>query len=151
VRGVTARDAELAGLISAAVRDRLGLPFAPPTGTPRPVQRLEIAIDAMDIARVRPFWKAVMGYADEPDGGNGLIDPARQLATIWFQQMDEPRAQRNRIHFDLDVAHDEAPARIQAALDAGGVLVSDAEARAFWILADVEGNEICICTWQDRD
>ena len=65
--------------------------------------------------------------------------------------MDEPRPQRNRIHFDLDVAHDEAPGRIRAALDAGGVLVSDAEARAFWILADAEGNEICICTWQDRD
>lgn len=150
-RGVTARDTELAGLITAAVRDGLGLPFAAPAGTSRPVQMLEIAIDAMDIAAVRPFWKAVMGYVDEPGGGNGLVDPARQLPTIWFQQMDEPRPQRNRIHFDLDVAHDEAPVRLQAALDAGGVLVSDAEARAFWILADVEGNEICICTWQDRD
>ncbi|MFN2560037.1 MAG: VOC family protein [Jatrophihabitans sp.] len=151
VRGVSARDAELAGLITAAVSDGLGLRFAAPAGTPRPVQLLEIAIDAMDIDAVRQFWKAVTGYVDEPGGGNGLVDPARQLPTLWFQQMDEPRTQRNRIHFDLDVAHDEAPARIQAALDAGGVLVSDAEARAFWILADVEGNEICICTWQDRD
>jgi 4a-hydroxytetrahydrobiopterin dehydratase len=150
---VTERDVELAALITSAVRDGLGLPVAQPTGPHRPVQVLEIAIDAMDIAAVRPFWKAVMGYEDEPGGSaaGGLVDPARQLPTIWFQQMDEPRRQRNRIHFDLDVASDEAPARIQAALDAGGVLVSDAEARAFWILADVEGNEICICTWQDRD
>ncbi|MDT4912349.1 MAG: 4a-hydroxytetrahydrobiopterin dehydratase [Pseudonocardiales bacterium] len=150
---VTARDAELAVMITAAVQDGLGLAFAPPTGPARPVQLLEIAIDAMDIPAVRPFWKAVLGYEDEPGAGpaGGLVDPARQLPTIWFQQMDEPRLQRNRIHFDLDVAHDEAPARIQAALDAGGVLVSEAEARAFWILADGEGNEICICTWQDRD
>jgi 4a-hydroxytetrahydrobiopterin dehydratase len=150
---VTERDVELAGQITSAVHDGLGLAFAPPAGLRRPVQVLEIAIDAMDIAAVRPFWKAVMGYEDEPGGedGGGLIDPARQLPSIWFQQMDEPRRQRNRIHFDLDVASDEAPGRIQAALDAGGVLVSDAEARAFWILADVEGNEICICTWQDRD
>jgi 4a-hydroxytetrahydrobiopterin dehydratase len=29
-------------------------------------------------------------------------------------------------------------------------MVSDAHARAFWVLADAEGNEACICTWQDR-
>ena len=38
-----------------------------------------------------------------------------------------------------------------AALAAGGRLVSDARARAFWVLADAEGNEACVCTWQDRD
>jgi 4a-hydroxytetrahydrobiopterin dehydratase len=80
-----------------------------------------------------------------------LIDPTSQGPTIWFQQMDRPRPQRNRIHLDLTVPHDEAEARVQAALDAGGVLVSDAAARSFWILADVEGNEVCICTWQDRE
>ena len=63
-----------------------------------------------------------------------------------------PSAQnRNRIHFDLTVAEDEAEGPIAAALAAGGRLVSHAEARAFWILADPEGNEVCICTWQDRD
>ena len=65
--------------------------------------------------------------------------------------MDEPRPQRNRIHFDLTVPHDAAQARIEAALAAGGHLVSAEEARAFWILADAEGNEVCVCTWQDRD
>ena len=65
--------------------------------------------------------------------------------------MTEPRPQRNRIHLDVVVPHDEAEDRIAAALAAGGRLVSDDRARAFWILADVEGNEACICTWQDRD
>jgi 4a-hydroxytetrahydrobiopterin dehydratase len=150
---VTARDTELARLITAALRDDLDRSIAPPSGGRRPVQVLEIAIDAMDIAAVRPFWKAILAYVDEPDGGlaGGLVDPARQLPTVWFQQMDQPRTQRNRIHFDIDVAHDEAPARIEAALAAGGTLVSDSEARAFWILADAEGNEVCVCTWQDRD
>ena len=49
------------------------------------------------------------------------------------------------------VPHDVAEERMAAALAAGGHLVSDARAKAFWILADVEGNEACICTWQDRD
>lgn len=149
---LTERDIELAHGITDAVRD-LGLDTAHAGGT-RPVQSLELAIDAMDIAAIRPFWKAVMAYADEPgrDGPeDALVDPVRQGPAIWFQQMDEPRPQRNRIHFDMTVSHDEADARIAAALAAGGTLLSDADARSFWILADAEGNEVCVCTWQDRD
>jgi 4a-hydroxytetrahydrobiopterin dehydratase len=150
---VTGRDVELAHGITDAVRD-LGLDTSarPPGG--RPVQLLELAIDALDIAAVRPFWKAVLAYVDEPgyDGPEDpLIDPVRQLPALWFQQMDAPRPQRNRIHFDLTVPHDEAEARVAAALANGGTLVSDDRARAFWVLADAEGNEVCVCTWQDRD
>ena len=149
--GVTRLDAALAARISDAVR-AAGLELTP-AGPPRSEQIVEFAIDALDIAKIRPFWKAVMGYVDEPgaDETGGLIDPAGQGPSIWFQQMDAPRPQRNRIHFDLDVAHDAADERIAAALEAGGTMVSDASARAFWVLADAEGNEICICTWQDRD
>ncbi len=152
---VTSRDTELAHRISAAV-SQLGLRTDADVGggAPRSVQVLEIAIDALDIASIRPFWKAVMGYVDEA-GASGpedpLVDPVGQGPAIWFQQMTAPRPQRNRIHFDVSVPHDEAHRRIQAALDAGGVLVSDARAPAFWVLADAEGNEACVTTWQGRD
>jgi 4a-hydroxytetrahydrobiopterin dehydratase len=148
---VTARDVELAHGITDAVRD-LGLD-TDPSGD-RPVQRVELGIDALDIAAIRPFWKAVMAYVDEPgyDGPtDALIDPVRQGPAIWFQQMDEPRPQRNRIHLDLTVSHDEADTRVAAALAAGGRLLTDEYARSFWVLADAEGNEVCVCTWQDRD
>jgi len=151
--GITARDAELAAAVTAAVHG-LGLRLVPPTGTGRPVQRLEICIDALDIPAVRPFWLAVLGMVPEPghdEPAAAVVDPVWQLPAVWFQQMDEPRRQRNRIHFDIAVPHEDAEARVQAALDAGGTLVSDAAARAFWILADPEGNEVCVCTWQDRD
>jgi 4a-hydroxytetrahydrobiopterin dehydratase len=152
---VTRRDVELAQAVTDAVGAR-DLAIAAPTsgGLARPVQALEIAIDALDIAAIRPFWKAVLAYADEP-GADGpqdaIVDPVWQGPAIWFQQMDAPRPQRNRIHFDITVSHDEAQRRIDAALNAGGTLVSDDAARSFWILADVEGNEVCVCTWQDRD
>ena len=149
---LTARDIELANAITKALNGRTA--GAITTAEARSVQVLEIAIDALDIPAIRPFWRAVMGYVDEPeyDGAdNAVIDPARQGPTIWFQQMDAPRPQRNRIHFDIIVSHDEADARVAAALAAGGHLVSDAQARAFWVLADPEGNEICVCTWQDRE
>jgi 4a-hydroxytetrahydrobiopterin dehydratase len=109
----------------------------------RSVQVLEIAIDALDIASVRPFWKAVMGYEDveggEPEPGCPLVDPAGRGPAIWFQQMEVPRPQRNRIHLDVSVPHDEAHRRIEAAIAAGGTLRSDARAPAFWVLADIEG------------
>ncbi len=114
----------------------------------------EIAIDALDIDAVRPFWKAALAYDDgEPDGGRvvDLHDPQRIGPSIWFQQMDAIRPERNHIHLDVTVAHDVAEQRVAAVLAAGGRLVSDDRARAFWILADPEGNEACICTWQDRD
>ena len=152
---VSRRDIELARRISSFV-GTLGLATEPGVNGERlrPVQAVEIGIDAMDIGAIRPFWKAIMGYADEFDLGDpedALVDPLYQGPAIWFQQMDEPRPQRNRIHFDITVAHEEAEPRIQAALAAGGVLVSDAQARACWVLADAEGNEVCVCTWQDRD
>ena len=76
---------------------------------------------------VRPFWQAVTGYVDEPgppdlpDGA--LLDPLRRGPAIWFQQMDAPRPQRNRIHLDVDVPPELAAPRIDAALAAGGTLL----------------------------
>jgi 4a-hydroxytetrahydrobiopterin dehydratase len=155
-RLLTAAEVGLAERISGLVSG-LGLATEAGMGSDpaHPVQGLEIAIDAVDIPAVRPFWQAVLGYADEPwgagDPGAGLADPLGRGPAFWFQQMDEPRPQRNRVHFDVSVPHDEAERRIAAALAAGGTLVSNAEAPAFWILADPEGNEVCVCTWQGRD
>lgn len=146
--GLTERDVALAARISA-IADELGV-----AGLPGGPQELEVAVDALDIGAVRPFWRAVLGYEDEPppapDASPALRDPAGRGPALWFQQMDAPRPQRNRIHLDVTVPHDVAEARVRAAIDAGGRLVSDAAAPAFWVLADVEGNEACICTWQGR-
>ena len=151
VAWVTPRDVELAYRISAVAEE---FRLTPTTDGARSVQVLEIGIDAMEIAKIRPFWKAVLAYADEP-GRSGpedaLVDPVGQGPAIWFQQMDAPRPQRNRIHFDVSVPHDEAHPRIEATVAAGGKVVYDAEAPAFWVLADPEGNEACITTWQGRD
>ena len=148
---VTPRDVELAHRISAVAEE---FRLTTTTGGARSVQVLEIGIDAMEIAKIRPFWKAVLAYADEP-GRSGpedaLVNPVGQGPAIWFQQMDAPRPQRNRIHFDVSVPHDEAHPRIEATVAAGGKVVYDAEAPAFWVLADPEGNEACITTWQGRD
>lgn len=141
--GLTGKDVDLARTISAIAAE-MGIPADPTAAT-----QLEVAIDAMDIPAVKPFWEAVLGYrADKPDDSS---DPFGRGPAFWFQQMDAPRPQRNRIHIDVTVPHDVAEQRIADAIAAGGTLVSDAAAPSFWVLADPEGNEACICTWQARD
>jgi len=141
--GLTARDVDLARTISG-IAVELGV-----EAEPGAVTQLEVAIDALDIPAVKPFWEAVLGF--ETDGDIDLLDPYGRAPAFWFQQMDAPRPQRNRIHIDVTVPHDVAEQRIAAALAAGGTLVSDEAAPAFWVLADPEGNEACITTWQGRD
>jgi 4a-hydroxytetrahydrobiopterin dehydratase len=149
-RGLSEADVDLAGTISALAAGS-GL-----VSEPFVARSVEVGIDAMDIDLVRPFWKALLAYEDEPPSTPGgqvraIVDPARISPAFWFQQMDAPRPQRNRIHIDVTVPHDIAEERIAATLAAGGRLLTDQYARAFWVLADPEGNEACVCTWQDRD
>ena len=136
------RDLVLAQQISGAARE-LGA-SADLTG----LQHIQVAIDALVIPDVLPFWRAVLGY--EQVGDEDLLDPDLQGPPLWFQQMDAPRPQRNRIHVDLYVPHDEAEARVAAAIAAGGRVVNDANAPGWWTLADPEGNEVDVASWPDR-
>lgn len=116
---------------------------------PSALQTVQIAIDALVIPEVLPFWRAVLGY--QQVDGEDLDDPHLQGPPFWFQQMDSPRPQRNRIHIDVYVPHDQAEARVAAALAAGGHLVSGEHAPEWWTLADTEGNEVDVAPWPDRD
>src|SRR4051812_31524079 len=103
--GLTAREVALAERIAATAAE-MGLTLEPAALGRRTVQSLEIAIDALSIAEIRPFWKAVLGYADEPGGGgprDPVVDPLGQGPAVWFQQMSTPRRQRNRMHLDVSV------------------------------------------------
>jgi 4a-hydroxytetrahydrobiopterin dehydratase len=140
--GLSVRDVELARQISAVAR-QLGAP-----ADASAVQTVQVAIDALVRADVMPFWRAVLGYRDRDAGGEDLSDPHRRGAPFWFQKMDAPRPHRNRIHIDVFVPHDQAEARVAAAIAAGGRLVTDKFAPTWWTLADAEGNEADVCTWQ---
>lgn len=134
-------DVALAGAISSAARE-LGIPVDL-TG----LQSYQVAIDALNIRAVMPFWEAVLGYVRI---GEILIDPHFEGPVFWFQQMDEPRPQRNRIHIDLYLPDDQAQARVEAARAAGGSVVNEANAPEWWTLADPEGNEVDVAPWPDQ-
>ncbi|MFE2916900.1 VOC family protein [Kitasatospora indigofera] len=136
--GLTERHITLARQISAAARE-LGI-----TADPSAVQTVQITVDALATPAVLPFWRALLGYQERAHSGEDLVDPGRRGAPFWFQEMDAPRPQRNRVHVDVWVPYDQAEARVAAAIAAGGRLVSDADAPANYVLADPEGNEACV-------
>jgi 4a-hydroxytetrahydrobiopterin dehydratase len=145
VHGVTDRDVGLARSISAIASDA-GLELECAS-----VSRLELALDSPAHESV-PFWRAVLMMAgpQAPGADDEAVDPFGALPTIWFQRSgsEEPR---QRWHPDLWVDPAQVQPRIEAGLAAGGTLVSDEEAPSFWVLADPEGNKVCLCTWQGRD
>lgn len=143
IDGLSQKDVDLAQNISAAAT-ALGI-----SAQPAAVQTVQLTIDALEIEKVKPFWRAVLNYRES--GDDDLVDPTGRGPSIWFQQMDAPRPQRNRIHVDISVPHDQAEDRIAAALEAGGHLVTDRYAPAWWTLADAEGNEVDVATWMGRD
>jgi 4a-hydroxytetrahydrobiopterin dehydratase len=143
IGGLSEQDVRLAQQISAIAHE-LDL-----TADPTAVQDVDVTIDALVGADVMPFWQAVLGY--EQVGDEDLIDPRWRWPSIWFQEMDAPRPQRNRIHIDVWVPHDQAEARVAAAIAAGGRLVTAEHAPAWWTLADSEGNEVDVATWMGRD
>jgi 4a-hydroxytetrahydrobiopterin dehydratase len=145
--GMTDRDVQIAQGISAFGRE-LGL-TADPTG----IQGLLVIPGAPDITQVMPFWRAVLGYEprlDSPD--EDLVDPQDRGAPFWFEAMDEPRADGGgAIHVSVWIPQDQAETRVAAALAAGGHMVRDDYAPAWWTLADAAGNEVDISTTASRD
>ena len=145
VFGVTSRDVDLARAISAAAAD-LGI-----AADPTALAVVEIALDTWDHAEIKPFWAAVLGLVDSPESDRALYDPSGSQPTLWFQRTTSHDEPRQRFHLDIRVPPEVAEARIAAALDAGGVLVSTEHAPAFTVLADVQGNKVCVTTGRGRD
>jgi 4a-hydroxytetrahydrobiopterin dehydratase len=145
VFGVSSRDVALARQISEAAAD-LGVSADPST-----VSVVEIALDTWDHEEIKPFWRAVLGYADSPESGKAVYDPSGSLPTLWFQRTTSHDEPRQRFHLDVRVPTEMADVRIAAALEAGGVLVSDERAPRFTVLADAQGNKACVTTGLDRE
>lgn len=144
VGGVTDRDLRLARSISATAH-QVGA-----TARPDQLQALEWALDTADAAGVGPFWAAVLGREFDRTTEE-CVDPGGREPSIWFQHTGSTAPDRQRWHLDVSVPPERAQDRIDAALAAGGRLVSEAAAPSFWVLADAEGNLACICTALGRD
>ncbi|TCO28464.1 4a-hydroxytetrahydrobiopterin dehydratase [Kribbella steppae] len=141
---VTQRDIELARRISS-IAQSMGI-----AAEPSAVRQLELALDTADLAAVGPFWAAVLTGSTESYESGNVVDPTGRVPNLWFQGTDAHETPQQRFHLDLWVPYDVAEERIAAGVAAGGRITYDKEAPAFTVLADPEGNKVCICTCLDR-
>jgi 4a-hydroxytetrahydrobiopterin dehydratase len=144
VFGVTSRDVDLARQISHAAAD-LGV-----EADPGATAVVEIALDTWDHEEIKPFWRAVLGITDHPHHDQELRDLAGTLPTLWFQETTAHDEPRQRFHLDIRVPPEVADQRIEAALAAGGSLVSEEHRPRFVVLADAQGNKACVTTGLGR-
>lgn len=145
VFGVTRRDLDLARRIGTIACD-LGV-----AADPGVVEIVELALDTPDHAEIKPFWRAVLGYEDHPLHDREVRDLEGIGPALWFQQTDPHEEPRQRFHLDVRVPPEVAGPRIRAALAAGGTLVSDERSPTFVVLADPQGNKVCVTTGLGRD
>jgi 4a-hydroxytetrahydrobiopterin dehydratase len=142
--GITQLDVELAHRAHEWA-GRLGaVAVEPPT-------RVMLALDAAEPAAVLAFWREALGYreATGEDGETELHDPRGSGPALWFQRMDPPRRERGRFHLDVYLPKDEQRRRLERLLGLGGRIADDSHAPSWWVVADAEGNEVCLCSTGD--
>lgn len=131
----------LAASVQAAARE-LGL-----SPTPDELRFVQVGVDAVDVPAVREFWRAVLGYDEDPrEGVTDVVDPHLLEIPVFLQPMEADdtarREQRGRVHLRLDVPRDQVASRIATAEAAGGAVRESDEDAGVWIVADPEGNEL---------
>jgi hypothetical protein len=138
----------------------------------------QVTLDCADPDRLARFWAEALGYKmqDPPPGfeswgaflasigvpeeqwgsRSAIVDPQGSRPRIFFQQVPESRASKNRVHLDLnaggppgtppDQRRARADAEAQRLVAIGATLLhTHEELGERWIvLQDPEGNEFCI-------
>jgi hypothetical protein len=135
---------------------------------------IDLTLDCDDASRLAEFWKLALGYEDEPppppfatreqwlthygvppeEWGEGawLHDPTGAGPRLTLLRVPEPKTVKNRLHIDIRVAGtgppDERWGRITdtvARLEAAGGVTVATFAGHHVVMADPEGNELCVC------
>ena len=96
----------------------------------------DLCLDAIDVRRQGSFWAGVLGGdLVVRDDGVGRID-APDLGVVWVNPVPEAKVVKNRVHLDLRAASPDPLVERGARLVAGH--------DGFIVLADPEGNELCV-------
>ena len=138
----------------------------------------QVTFDCADPARLAAFWAEALGYKiqDPPPGfesweafltsigvpedqwnsRSAVVDPEGARPRIFFQQVPEPKAAKNRVHLDLRVgggpavpleerrARVDAEARRLVAIGATNPEPVEEHGEYWVVLRDPEGNEFCV-------
>lgn len=143
------------------------------------LRQVQVTFDCLDPAALSRFWAEVLGYRldDPPDGfatweealeafgvpehlrnsASAVHDPTGVGPRLFFQQVPEAKAAKNRVHLDVRAAPGlESEARMAALEDECTRLVAlgatrferhepdGAMSAGFIVMHDPEGNEFCL-------
>jgi 4a-hydroxytetrahydrobiopterin dehydratase len=114
---------------------------------PLQVQEIQLAVSAKPNSIDLGFWRVVLGY--EPMLDDNAVDPLGNSSTVWMQELDEDKPLKHAMHIDVSVSRESIESRVAEAVKAGGVVVDDSSAPAWWTLSDRAGNKVCLVAWPD--
>jgi predicted enzyme related to lactoylglutathione lyase len=108
-----------------------------------------LCVDANDPLALARFWAGVLGweFADDPDDGIVLLPSGDTGFRIRFLATQEQKAGPNRMHFDLtSTSLDDQQEKVARALGLGArhIDVGQRPEEGHVVLADPEGNELCV-------
>jgi len=110
---------------------------------------LGLVLDCADPEALAEFWAPALDYVNVGKAGSyvALFPNGEPGPKLLLQRVEEPKAVKNRMHFDIEVADIEAEAA--RLVELGATRVSEApcsEHGSRWVLmTDPEGNEFCVC------
>lgn len=125
---------------------------------PRPVYAdagaiAAIVVDTPDPHALAPFWEAASGWVvGTSEHGVGLHHPDRPGPWLELVPSSDPKLVKNRVHLDVAPWKDDDQAAEVARLTALGatpVDVGQGEGTTWTVLADPQGNELCVLRSRD--
>jgi hypothetical protein len=97
------------------------------------------------------FWSALLGRPvsgeDEPGDPEVLIEDPNGGPGLLFIRVEERKAVKNRVHFDLQPTGRSRTQEVERALSLGARQLADhtlPDGRGWVVMEDPEGNEFCI-------
>jgi hypothetical protein len=130
-----------------------------------PVTPFQVTFDCVQPVRVARFWCEVLGYVEEVDPDEPLLDDSPWAACVdptgvgprlFFQRVPEGKVVKNRVHLDIragaGLVGEERLAKLNAEgdrLEALGATrfqlqLADEENESCLTMLDIEGNEFCL-------
>lgn len=105
-----------------------------------------LIVDCQDVEKMSAFWSAALDFEDVwtgPLGGHVLAAKDGTRLRMAMFPVNEPKAGKNRLHFDLRPDDQDAEVRRLERLGASRVDIGQGDV-PWVVMADPEGNEFCV-------